>query len=70
MSVADKSLDLLRLRVHARLPGVAGHLGHGEDEEGDPSEEEQDEGGAGTGEGPAVVIQIPDSVLTLNHALD
>lgn len=66
----DKSLHLLGLSVHAGLPWIAGHLGHGEDEEGDASEEEQDESGAGAGEGPAVVVVYPNRVLALDHAFD
>lgn len=64
------SLHLLRLGVHASLPWIPGHLGHGEDQEGDASKKEEDEGGAGASEGPGIVIFDPDCVLTLNHAFD
>lgn len=64
------SLHLFRLGIHASLPGVPGHLGHGEDQEGDATEEEEDEAGAGAGEGPGVVVLDPDRVLALDHAFD
>lgn len=64
------SLSLIRLGIHAGLPWVPGHLGHGEEQEGDASEKEEDEGGAGTSEGPGVVVLDPDRVLALDHALD
>lgn len=61
---------MLRLGVHAGLPRVPGHLGHGEEQEGNAGEEEEDEAAAGAGEGPAVVILHPDRVLALDHAFD
>lgn len=64
------SLHLFGFSIHAGLPWVPGHLGHGEEEEGDAGEEEEDKASAGTGEGPGVVILDPDGVLTLYHALD
>lgn len=45
-------------------------MGHGEDEEGDASEEEQHKATAGAGKGPAVVVLHPDGLLALNHPLD
>lgn len=60
---------MLRLGVHAGLPGVLGHSRKGEEQEGDAAEEEEDEGGAGAGEGPAVIVVDPDGVLAVDHAL-
>lgn len=65
----DSSLGLLRLSVHAGLPGVAGHVGHGEEEEGNAGEEEQHKAAAGTGEGPTIVVLYPDRLLALDHPL-
>lgn len=60
---------MLRLSVHAGLPGVLGHARQGEEEEGEAAEEEEDEGGACAGEGPGVVVLDPDGVLAVDHAL-
>lgn len=35
------------LSIHAGLPGVPGHVGHGDEEQGCSAEDEQGEGGAG-----------------------
>lgn len=64
------SLHLLRLGIHASLPWIPGHLGHGEQQEGDASEKEEDEASAGTSKGPGVVVFDPDCVLALDHAFD
>lgn len=58
------------LGVHAGLPGVARHVGHGDEEQGDSAEDEQREGGAGAGEGPGVVVLDPDGLIAVDHALD
>lgn len=60
-------VNLFRLSIHAGLPWVLGHLGHGDYKEGNPAEEEEDEGYAGADEGPGVVVLNPDSLLALNH---
>lgn len=44
-------------------------MGHGEEKEGNPTEEEEGEGYAGADEGPGVVVFNPDGLLTLNHPL-
>ena len=60
---------MLRFRIHAGLPGVLGEAGQRDQEEGDAADEEQDEGGAGTGEGPGVTVLNPDCLLAVNHPL-
>lgn len=60
-------LNLFRFGVHAGLPWVLRHVGHGEEKEGNPTEEEEDKGRAGTPKGPGVVVLNPDGLLTLNH---
>lgn len=55
--------------VHAGLPGVLGHAGHGEQEEAEATEEQEAEASAGTGEGPGVGVVYPDGVLALDHPL-
>lgn len=64
------SLYLIWLSIHASLPWVPGHLGHGENQEGNTSEEEENKGGAGTSKGPGVVVFDPYCVLALNHSFD
>lgn len=63
-------LQSVRLSVHAGLPGVSGHMWHGDKEQGDSAEDEQHEGGAGTGERPRVVVFNPNGLVTVNHSLD
>lgn len=60
----------VRLSIHTCLPGVTWHVRHGDEEEGDATEDEQGEGGAGAGEGPGVVVFNPDGLITVNHTLD
>lgn len=60
---------MLRLGVHAGLPGVLGHPRQGEEQEGEATEEEEDEGGAGAGEGPGVIVLDPGRFLAVDHAL-
>lgn len=60
----------VRLSIHAGLPGVTWHVGHGDEEQGNSAEDEQGEGGAGAGKGPGVVVFNPDGLITVNHALD
>lgn len=64
------SIQGVGLRVHAGLPGVAWHVGHGDEEQGHAAQDEQGEGGAGAGEGPGVVVFDPDGLVAGDHALD
>lgn len=64
------SLYLLWLGIHASLPWIPGHLGHGEDQEGNTSEKEEDKAGAGTSKRPGIVVFDPYCVLALNHSFD
>lgn len=64
------SLPLVRLGVHAGLPWIPGHLGHGEDEEGYTGEEEQDEARTSASKGPAIVVLHPNGLLALDHTFD
>lgn len=64
------SLHWLWLGIHASLPWIPGHLGHGEDQQGNASEKEEDKTSAGTGKGPGVVVLDPDCVRALDHAFD
>lgn len=64
------SIQGVGLGVHAGLPGVARHVGHGDEEQGHAAEDEQGEGGAGAGEGPGVVVFNPDGLVAGDHALD
>lgn len=58
------------LSVHAGLPGVPGHVRHGDEEQRHPAQNKQGEGGACAGEGPGVVVLDPDGLVTVNHPLD
>lgn len=60
---------MVRLGIHAGLPGVAGHPRQGEEEQGQAAQEEEHEGSACAGEGPGVIVLDPDGVLTVDHAL-
>lgn len=60
----------VRLSVHAGLPGVTWHVGHGDEEQGDSTQDEQGEGGASAGKGPRIVVFDPDGLITVNHPLD
>lgn len=60
----------LRFSVHAGLPRVPWHVRHGDDQQGDPAEEQQDEGSAGACKGPRVVVLDPDGFIAVNHAFD
>lgn len=64
------SVQGVRLGVHAGLPGVARHVGHGDEEQGHAAQDEQGEGGAGAGERPGVVVLDPDGLIAGDHALD
>lgn len=64
------SIQGVGFRVHAGLPGVARHVGHGDEEQGHAAQDEQGEGGAGAGEGPGVVVFDPDGLIAGDHALD
>lgn len=61
-------VNLFRLGVHAGLPWVLRHVGHGEEKEDNPTSQEEDTGCAGAGKGPGVVVLDPDGLLTLNHS--
>lgn len=43
---------------------------HGDEEQGDSTEDEQGEGGAGACKGPGVVVFNPDGLIAVDHALD
>lgn len=45
-------------------------MGHGDEEQGDSTQDEQGEGGASAGKGPGVVVFNPDGLITVNHTLD
>lgn len=45
-------------------------MGHGYEEQGGSTEDEEGEGCTGTGKGPGVVVFNPDGLITVNHALD
>lgn len=60
----------LRLGIHAGLPGVSGHVRHGDDEQAQTAQEEKSEGCAGAGEWPRVVVLDPYGLIAVNHALD
>ncbi len=45
-------------------------MGHGDEEQGDSTEDEQGEGGAGARKGPGVVVFNPDGLVAVNHTLD
>lgn len=64
------SVQDVGLGVHARLPGVARHVGHGDEEQGHAAQDEQGEGGTGAREGPGVVVLNPDGLVAGDHALD
>lgn len=61
--------SVLGFCVHAGLPGVLGEAGQRDEEERDAADEEQHEGGAGTGEGPGVTVLDPGCLLAVNHPL-
>lgn len=56
--------------VHAGLPGVPGHVRHGDEEQGHPAQDEQGEGGARAGERPGVVVLDPNGLVAVDHPLD
>lgn len=58
------------LSVHAGLPGVPGHVRHGDEEQRHPAQDEQGEGGARAGERPGVVVLDPDGLVAVDHPLD
>lgn len=58
------------LSVHAGLPGVPGHVRHGDQEQRHPTQNKQGEGGACAGERPGVVVLDPDGLVTVDHPLD
>lgn len=61
--------SVLRLRIHARLPGVLGEARQCDQEEGNATDEKQDEGGTGAGEGPGVTVLDPERLLAVDHPL-
>lgn len=70
-SVVDATLVYgLWFGIHAGLPGVSGHVWHGDDEKADAAEEEEGEGGAGASEGPRIVVLDPYGLVAVNHAFD
>lgn len=69
-STGVASVQDVGLGVHARLPGVARHVGHGDEEQGHAAQDEQGEGGTGAREGPGVVVLDPDGLVAGDHALD
>lgn len=60
----------LRLGIHAGLPGVSGHVRHGDDEQADTAQEEESKGCTGAGKWPRVVVLDPYGLIAVNHALD
>lgn len=60
----------LGVGIHAGLPGVSGHVWHGDDEEAEATEEEEGEGGAGASEGPRIVVLDPYGLVAVDHAFD
>lgn len=61
---------MLWLGIHTSLPGILGHARQGDEQQSNPTDEEQDKGGAGTGEGPRVVVLYPDRIIAVNHPFD
>lgn len=43
---------------------------HGDEEQGDSTQDEQGEGSTSAGKGPGIVVFNPDGLITVNHTLD
>lgn len=43
---------------------------HGDEEQGHSAQDEQGEGGTGTGVGPGIVVFNPDGLIAVDHTLD